>query len=350
MSGATRQPQTGIDTIRKPRTDDRVLQDIWLALWGYPAVIVAHQMKLFDLLGERPRTLPGVCEELNIAQRPASTLISLCASLGLISLDDGKYKLTPMGEDYLLPSSPFYFGWFLDAWAPFMSTWSPESLKQAVLTDHPQGPFGLPAGAFATWHEENAVGFTRAMHSGSIAAAHFWPEKVDLSAYRTMLDVGGGSGAHSIGAVQTWPNLTAVVLDTPIVCGIATEFIRKYGVDGRITTHAADFFNEPFPEADVHFYGLIFHDWPPEKCQFLAQKSFDALPSTGRIIIHEMLFNDDRTGPFPVAAFIVDMLVAMPGQQYSGHELSAMLTEAGFTAIEVKQTSGYWSIVTGRKP
>ena len=349
MSATTR-PQTAIDTIRKPRTDDRVLWDVWLALWGYPAVIVAHQMKLFNLLGERPRTVSGVCEELKIAPRPASTLISLCESLGLISLDDGKYKLTPMAEDYLLPSSPFYFGWFLDAWAPFISTWSPESLKQAVLTDRPQGPFGLPAGAFASWHEENAVRFTRAMHSGSIAAAHFWPEKVDLSAYRTMLDVGGGSGAHSIGAVRTWPNLTAVVLDTPIVCDIATEFIQKYGVDGRITTRTADFFNDPLPEADVHFYGMIFHDWPPEKCQFLAQKSFDALPSAGRIIIHEMLFNDDRTGPFPVAAFNVDMLVAMPGQQYSGPELSTMLTEAGFTEIEVKPTFGYCSIVTGQKP
>jgi hypothetical protein len=63
-----------------------------------------------------------------------------------------------------------------------------------------------------------------------------------------------------------------------------------------------------------------------------------------------MLFNDDRTGPFAVAAFNVDMLVAMPGQQYSGRELQTMLSEAGFTEIEVKPTFGYWSIVTGRKP
>jgi hypothetical protein len=69
----------------------------------------------------------------------------------------------------------------------------------------------------------------------------------------------------------------------------------------------------------------------------------------GRIIIHEMLFNDDGTGPFPVAAFNVDMLVAMPGQQYSGRELETMLREAGFTSIEVKPTFGYWSVVTGRK-
>jgi hypothetical protein len=63
-----------------------------------------------------------------------------------------------------------------------------------------------------------------------------------------------------------------------------------------------------------------------------------------------MLFNDDRSGPFAVAAFNVAMLIEMQGQQYSGKEIAAMLTEAGFTDIEVKPTFGYWSIVTGRRP
>jgi hypothetical protein len=66
-------------------------------------------------------------------------------------------------------------------------------------------------------------------------------------------------------------------------------------------------------------------------------------------VINELLFNDDRTGPFPVAAFNVAMLVAMQGQQYSGREISGFLTEAGFREIEVKPTFGYWSIVTGMK-
>jgi hypothetical protein len=38
------------------------------------------------------------------------------------------------------------------------------------------------------------------------------------------------------------------------------------------------------------------------------------------------------------------------GRQYSGQELAAMLTEAGFTDIRATPTFGYWSIVVGRKP
>ena len=106
----------------------------------------------------------------------------------------------------------------------------------------------------------------------------------------------------------------------------------------------------PFPSADVHFYSFIYHDWTPEKCRFLTEKSFATLPSGGHIMIHEMLYNDEKTGPFPIAALSMIMLGWTEGEQYSLKELSEMLREAGFTDIEVKPTFGYWSIVTALKP
>jgi acetylserotonin N-methyltransferase len=46
----------------------------------------------------------------------------------------------------------------------------------------------------------------------------------------------------------------------------------------------------------------------------------------------------------------ITMLLWTEGRQYSGRELQAMFSEAGFTEIEVKCSFGLWSIVTGRKP
>jgi O-methyltransferase domain/Dimerisation domain len=337
--------------IRKPRTDDRPLLDVMLALWGYPAVLVANKLKLFDLLAEKPLTLEEVCNAKGIARRPAQALFSVCTSLGLLSLRGGQYWLTALSEDYLISSSPTYYGWYFDNSFPLMSSVSsPESLLKAVMTDQPQGPFSDPTGVFAAWHAEQAENFTRAMHSTSLPPALAWPKLVDLSSNRTMLDIGGGSGAHSIGAVMQWPELHAIIFEQPVICRIAAEFADRYGLGGRIATQPGDFFMDEFPPADLHFYGMIFHDWPPEQCQRFARKSFDNLPAGGRIIVHEMLLNDDRTGPFPVAAMNVAMLEAMPGQQYSGREITQMLQEAGFTNIEMKPTFGYWSIVTGVKP
>src|SRR5262249_36786907 len=100
----------------------------------------------------------------------------------------------------------------------------------------------------------------------------------------------------------------------------------------------------------VHFYSFIYHDWTPEKCRFLTEKSFATLPSGGHIMIHEMLYNDEKTGPFPIAAFSMIMLGWTEGEQYSGAELSTMLCDAGFSNIQQTPTSGYWSIVHGQKP
>ena len=77
---------------------------------------------------------------------------------------------------------------------------------------------------------------------------------------------------------------------------------------------------------------------------------FEALDRGGRIVVHEMLFNNDRSGPFPVAANNITMLLWTEGEQYSGREIALMLRDAGFAKIEVKPTFGYWSIVTGVKP
>jgi hypothetical protein len=330
--------------------DDRPIWNVLSGIWGYPAVLVAHELKFFELLADKPLTLDEICAEKQVEPRPAHALLAVGTSLGLITLRGGRYSLTPLSRQSLLPSSPYYVGGRFDEMRFIMSVWSPDSVRDAVLTNRPQGVFSDPAGVFAAWHGEHALTFTRAMHSASIAPAMEWPRKLSLSRHRVMLDIGGGSGAHSIGAVTIYPKLRAVVMDRPPICEIAHEFAQNHGVADRVSTYDGDFFQDPFPSADLHFYGLIFHDWPPEQDRLLAAKSFESLPAGGRIVIHEMLFNDERSGPFPVAAYNINMLVGMPGQQYSGCELRSMLSGAGFRQVEVKRTFGYWSIVTGIKP
>jgi SAM-dependent methyltransferase len=183
-----------------------------------------------------------------------------------------------------------------------------------------------------------------------MGAALAWPEVIDLSGYRLLLDIGGGSGAHAIGATLKWPNLQALIIDLAPVCDVAQEFIRYYGLQNSIKTQVSDMWSQPFPTADLHFYADIYHDWPPEKARFLTQKSFESLEPGGRIIIHEMLYDNQKIGTFAVAAYNMMMLLCTEGQQYSGTELSTMLMEVGFTDIKVKPTFGYWSIIIGCKP
>lgn len=342
--------QTTTIKIQKPKTDERPLWNIIFANAANRVLLVAHEFKLFPLLAAQPHSLEAICNALKIEQRPAEAILAVLVSIGLVQLKDGSYSLRPLAEDYLLETSPTYFGGLLDMIITndYMSSF--ESLKAAVLTNSAQI---YDSGQLFKSHQEQAQlarTFTYGMHGHSMAAALAWPELIDLSGHTLLLDIGGGSGAHAIGATLKWPNLQALILDLPPVCEVAQEFVMRYDLQSRINTQPLNMWDDPLPAADLHFYGAIYHDWSAEKCRFLTQKSFDSLESGGRIILHEMLYNDQKTGPLPVAAYNIGMLLWTEGQQYSGYELSLMLAEVGFTDIEVKPNCGYWSIVTGHKP
>ena len=335
--------------IRKPRTDDRLLWDIIMGIYGYQAVLLAHDLKLFALLAKGPLALTEICDALDLSTRPAEALLSVCASLGLLAVSDGRYSLTPVTEDYLVEGGPAYFGTFFDvSIANGVLTF--DRLKKAALTNVPQVYGGEDIYASHEGQAERARTFTRMMHSHSRGAALAWPDRIDLSGNKVMLDVGGGSGVHSIGAALRWPSLRPIVLDLAAVCPVTEEYVSSYGLSGRIGARAFNMWNDPFPPADLHFYSDIYHDFTPERCRFLTKKSFAGLDAGGRLIIHEMLFNREKTGPFTVAGYNVSMFMWTEGQQFSGSELSLMLQEAGFIDIDVIPTFGYWHIVTGKKP
>jgi hypothetical protein len=244
----------------KPPMDERPLWDLIEGALAYQAVAVAHHLKLFPLLAAEPRTTAEICEALKIARRPATALLTTCVAAGLLTAQDGQYALAPLAKTYLLESSPHYFGAFLDMLIANDQLFSFESLKQAVLTNRSQVYSG---DELFKSHEEQAAlarAFTHGMHGHSAGAAFAWPAAVDLSAHQVLLDVGGGSGAHAIGAASRWPHLQAVVFDLPPVCEVAQEYIARASLNQRITVHAGDLWEDSFPQADVHFYADIYHD------------------------------------------------------------------------------------------
>lgn len=190
--------------------------------------------------------------------------------------------------------------------------------------------------------------FTKAMHELSGPPAATWPRLVDLSRNKVMLDIGGGSGAHSSGAASIWPELQAVVFELAPVCLEARVYIGCHDSHHRVSTHAGDMWKDPFPPADLHFYSWVYYAYPLDKRRFLTRKSFESLPSGGRIIIHEMLYHDQRTETGDGVGEPLSLLLSKEGLAFE-QELSRILLEAGFVDVESMPSRGDWGIVTGRK-
>ena len=336
--------------IHKPQVDDRCVSDALYGLYALPSILVAYKMGLFELLENGGLTSKEIAAKLNLAVRPTDALLACSASLGFVGAKRGRFLLTRSGAVYMLKSSPFYRGPFLDFYIANSAAFSIQTLEKSLRSDSAHGPQGSEWIAMQTEQEHFARNFTHVMHSQGIAAAMGWPNKVNLSRNSVFLDIGGGSGAHAIGALLRWKRLNAIVFDIATVCEVAADYARKYGLQDRIITHSGDMWIDQFPSADVHFYSQIFHDWSPTKCRELTEKSFSSLKPGGRLIVHEMLLNNSKTGPMATAGMSMTMMAWTQGQQFTGSELVAMLSDAGFRSLQVKPAFGYWSIVTGVKP
>ena len=185
----------------------------------------------------------------------------------------------------------------------------------------------------------------------AVAAAIALAQSDLFASTRRLLDVGGCSGVFSITLAERHPGLTCTIMDLPAVCALTPDYVKERGLADRIDTHAADMFRDPWPPGyDAVFFSDIFHDWRLVTCLALARRAFAALPSGGTINLHEMLLNDDGSGPRTAAAFSVLMALGAQGQQFTFGQLESLLTEAGFTGIECRSTSPLYSLVRGRKP
>eukprot|EP00741_Cyanophora_paradoxa_P007087 tig00001086_g6858.t1 len=204
-------------------------------------------------------------------------------------------------------------------------------------------------------HEENAAqakSFTLAMHSISARPAIALAQTYDFSKHGTLLDVGGGSGAYVIAALQRHPDLgRGIVMDLPHVCEVALGFFDEAGFRGRATTVAGNMFTDPYPsDVDCILYSQILHDWPYEKGAELLSKAFEALPPGGACLVVEKLVSDGDASPVENAMVSIDMLFWTDGQQYMRGTLVAMMEAAGFQDVDVRPTTGFWSVVVGTKP
>jgi predicted O-methyltransferase YrrM len=331
--------------------DDTVIGQLTTALFTGPALLVAHEIGLFAALEHESRSSREVAAALSLRQRAADALLLTGVAAGLVERRAEHYSLTNVGRTYLVRSAPTSWCGYLDYLAANPQLVSYTDVRTALLNDAPRLPDRQELFEIHRQDSERAERFTRWMHSVAVGPARAWPGAVDLSRARHLLDVAGGSGAHAIAAARRWPQLQVTLLDLPNVCCLAEEYISEAALSERVVCQPADMWRDNYPECDVHFYSQIFHDWSRDECRELARKSWASLPPGGLVIVHEVLYDDDKRGPLRAASVNVLMsLLYARGQQYSGAELGDFLSQAGFVDVDWQRTWGYWGIVVGRKP
>jgi len=311
-----------------------------------PTVTVSVEIGLFDLLNSHPDlNVEELSKQLQIGLRGLNALLVVLTSLKFLNRRKEKYQLSELAKVYLVSSSKYY-------WAPRFNFGSEEhqKLKQVISSDKPIGNSIKEWESFSMT-DERAKTVTREMHVHSFPAAIGFSQNFDLSKTHKMLDVAGGSGCYSIAACIKNPSLKSTVLEIPSVCKAALEYVHEFNLKDQVDTISANMFEDDWPLGyDAHFFSNIFHDWGDQTCKHLAQKSFKTLNSGGKILLHEMLLNDNKDGPLTTAAFSIHMLLYAKGKQFTFQELEDILQSAGFKEVKATHSYSYYSVVSAIKP
>jgi hypothetical protein len=332
--------------------DDRIVWDTWLSLFNFPVVSVADEVGTFAAIADRGRSTADLAAELSLDARALQVHLGMLASLGFVERREGLWRATAATRTWLHPQADGYAGPLLHR---FKSTQPLHTqLLQTLRTGSRAESYGSVA---AEWERgemppDLAKMITAFMNAHSRASSLAVAQQPVFAGLRSVLDVGGGSGIFAIEMAKARAGLKATVLEIDTICTEADGYIKAAGVGERVNTHPLNMFTQSWPKGyEAHFFSNIFHDWSDDTCRLLARKSFDALPSGGRILLHEILLNDDDCGPLPASAFSLLMLMGTKGRQYSLPELRSFLEAAGFIDIEATRTGGgYYSLVSARKP
>jgi len=199
--------------------------------------------------------------------------------------------------------------------------------------------------------EATARHFTLALAGRAKNVAPILAERVPLDSARRLLDVGGGTGIYSMACLQKNPRLRAVVWDRPEVLKIAGEMASQYRLSDRLDLCAGDMFVDPVPPgADVMLLSNILHDWDVGEGRALLARCAAALPSGGRLLIHDVYLNDALDGPLPIALYSAALFSFTQGRAYSAEEYRGWLTSAGLTPEPLIPTLIHCGVLPAVRP
>ena len=162
------------------------------------------------------------------------------------------------------------------------------TLLTAVRTGKPayHERFGLPFWEDLQAHPDIAASFDALMGP----AGHGTPDPEvlltgDWEEIKTVMDVGGGTGALLAEILRAHPQIQGTLVDFPATVARAEALLQAAGVRERVRTVGQSFF-DPLPAgADLYLLKSILHDWPDREAQLILSRCAEAARPGGRIVI-----------------------------------------------------------------
>jgi 2,7-dihydroxy-5-methyl-1-naphthoate 7-O-methyltransferase len=188
----------------------------------------------------------------------------------------------------------------------FAAAWS--TLLGYVRTGQPGYAelFGRPFWEDLAAHPDLAAGFDALMGP----AGHGPPDPdIPISggwrSVRTVVDVGGGTGAMLAELLRAHRHLRGTLVDVPGTVARAAATFQTAGVADRVTIAGQSFF-DPLPAgADLYLLRKVLNDWPDQETTAILSRCAEAARPGGRVVVLGGVAADDRPRQLTIEAVLL---------------------------------------------
>jgi 2,7-dihydroxy-5-methyl-1-naphthoate 7-O-methyltransferase len=251
----------------------------------------------------------------------------------------GRFALNPVARGLLDPSQRL--GLDLEGIGGRMAySWG--TLLTYVRTGAPayRELFGLPFWEDLDAHPDIAASFDALIGP----AGHGTPEPEfqingGWGSVRSVVDVGGGTGAMLAEVLRRRPEIHGTLVDLPRTVALSSETFQAAGVSERVTTVGQSFF-DPLPAgADLYLLRGILNDWPDREATAILSRCAEAASPTGRVVVLKGIGPDDAPRGLTIE------MVLVGGKHRTVAEFGELARGAGLEVVAAgRQPSGYFVV------
>lgn len=334
--------------VRIDSEDDLILIQLLLGAQPTLVMVAAAEARIFDCLGERDLTAAQIAQNTGLDERATRLVLDSLVGLGILTKDSEFYRNTPTSLRHLRIDTERSHA--VRLWISGTRQWEklPEILRTGKIPD--------TSGEVEVWQwdrDENHA-FIRTMYDIGWLAAQAVAEAIDLSDVFHVIDLGGGPGHYAIAMLERSPILRATVVDLPLSLMIAQDSFNRRHLADRVELVAHNLFESESvipvaPEsAQLVLISHMVHMEGPQQNAELIRKAAYLLSPGGRLIIHDMFLEEDRTHPQLSSLCAVHMLaMTQRGELYPASVIGDWLEAAGLRS-RVLSTSPF--LIEGVRP
>lgn len=316
------------------------LADLYKVLGGhiyFQCLYAAIELDVFSKLEEAGSlTEEKLAERIGLSRFSTRILLLGLVSTKLLKLRGGQYSNNFVGKRALVRGNPLYIGNTVK-WQHFivykpMFHWLESLRKQdnIGLKEFP-GPGSTLYERLSVYPMEERI-FQDSMTEISLQASLEFARFIRLKDTDFVVDIGGGAATNLISIAKNNSEIRGAVFDIPTVCKKAEANIAQGQLGHRLSTIEGNCFTDELPKADVFTFCHFMCIWSEQDNIDLLKKAFEALPEGGRVMIFDIMQNDDRMGPLAAAMGSPYFLGLATGRAmiYSISEYEEFCRKAGF--------------------